>query len=319
MTITTHAKPRNRKTMIAAALTAGVLAAAGATVSDEAEPADVAKPIPRGQSTAAVAALITPNTLYAATGAPPIAMFGPTGSLGIGRAPVTAASRTMTSASAAVTEHENAGRVVESIETPLASTNSAEAPAASTGADSTTPMMATTRRMSDAPIAYVALNPNLPQANVADFGSLIGDLISLYISNGDEPGENGGWLIGNGADGGPGQNGGNGGLLFGNGGRGGDAVAAGAAGGNGGHAGLVGNGGAGGRGAGSPAPRSQPKPLPYGNSHLRNTHRYQLIDASYLALQEKSARCVVDWHYAYSRQRSTRIWASRSGSLTITM
>ena len=41
-----------------------------------------------------------------------------------------------------------------------------------------------------------------------------GDLISAFISNGDEPGENGGLLIGNGADGGPGQNGGRGGLLF---------------------------------------------------------------------------------------------------------
>ncbi|WP_079075365.1 PE family protein, partial [Mycobacterium tuberculosis] len=68
-------------------------------------------------------------------------------------------------------------------------------------------------------------------------------------------------LIGNGADGGPGQNGGPGGLLYGNGGNGGAAGlwghggaggAGGSAsgnGGNGGSAGLIGNGGAGGAGA----------------------------------------------------------------------
>jgi hypothetical protein len=51
---------------------------------------------------------------------------------------------------------------------------------------------------------------------------------------GDEPGENGGLLFGNGADGGPGQNGGRGGLLFGNGGAGGDGGGVlGATGGNG--------------------------------------------------------------------------------------
>ena len=42
-------------------------------------------------------------------------------------------------------------------------------------------------------------------------------MIGVFIGNGDEPGENGGLLIGNGADGGPGQDGGRGGLLFGTG------------------------------------------------------------------------------------------------------
>lgn len=39
-------------------------------------------------------------------------------------------------------------------------------------------------------------------------GDLISSFIGVFIANGDEPGENGGLLIGNGADGGPGQNGG---------------------------------------------------------------------------------------------------------------
>jgi hypothetical protein len=34
---------------------------------------------------------------------------------------------------------------------------------------------------------------------------LIAALIGVFISNGDEPGENGGLLTGNGANGGPGQ------------------------------------------------------------------------------------------------------------------
>ncbi|QZT64271.1 hypothetical protein [Mycolicibacterium austroafricanum] len=68
----------------------------------------------------------------------------------------------------------------------------------------------------------------------------------LLIGNGVLPGQNGGWLIGNGADGAPGQNGGNAGL-FGDGGKGGDGLP-GQAGGNGGNAGLFGDGGAGGAG-----------------------------------------------------------------------
>ncbi len=53
-------------------------------------------------------------------------------------------------------------------------------------------------------------------------------------------------LIGDGANGGPGQNGGDGGLLYGNGGNGGSSSTPGQPGGRGGAAGLIGNGGAGG-------------------------------------------------------------------------
>lgn len=55
-------------------------------------------------------------------------------------------------------------------------------------------------------------------------------------------------LIGDGANGGPGQNGGDGGLLYGNGGNGGSSSTPGQPGGRGGAAGLIGNGGAGGAG-----------------------------------------------------------------------
>ncbi len=55
-------------------------------------------------------------------------------------------------------------------------------------------------------------------------------------------------LIGDGANGGPGQDGGPGGLLYGNGGNGGTSTTVGMAGGNGGAAGLIGNGGFGGGG-----------------------------------------------------------------------
>ena len=82
----------------------------------------------------------------------------------------------------------------------------------------------------------------LPTA--AGVGS-IGALVAIFISNGTPEHPDAGLLIGNGADGGPGQDGGNGGLLFGNGGRGGDGVATvnGGRAGNGGNAGLVGGDG----------------------------------------------------------------------------
>jgi hypothetical protein len=70
------------KTIITAVLAGGVLAAAGASTIGQDEPTATATP--RVQSKPAVAALVTPNSLYAATGAPPVVVFGVTGSLGIG-------------------------------------------------------------------------------------------------------------------------------------------------------------------------------------------------------------------------------------------
>jgi hypothetical protein len=44
----------------------------------------------------------------------------------------------------------------------------------------------------------------LPLAAPGDFGNLLGEFIGIFISNGDEPGENGGLLFGNGGRGGDG-------------------------------------------------------------------------------------------------------------------
>jgi len=80
--------------------------------------------------------------------------------------------------------------------------------------------------------------------------NLIGSFVGIFIGDGVEPGQNAGLLIGNGADGGPGQNGGRGGLLWGNGGNGGNGVGPAGRGGDGGAGGLLfGNGGNGGIGA----------------------------------------------------------------------
>ena len=207
-----------------------VLAAAGAGTIGQDEP--TAPTTPRVQSKPAVAALVTPNSLYAATGAPPVVAFGANGSLGIGGGH-TAAGSSSPRDTAAV--QARATSDIKLVETFFAPTVYARPAAAPTRGVSTTP----------APTAFIA-----PNANAADVANLIGAVIGVFISNGDEPGENGGLLIGNGADGGPGQDGGRGGLLFGNGGRGGDGLP-GQKGGNGGDAGLIGNGGAGGAGGGA--------------------------------------------------------------------
>jgi hypothetical protein len=70
------------KAVITAVLAGGVLAAAGAGTIGHNEPTATATP--RMQIKPAVAALVTPNSLYAATVAPPAVVFGTHGSLGIG-------------------------------------------------------------------------------------------------------------------------------------------------------------------------------------------------------------------------------------------
>ncbi len=72
-------------------------------------------------------------------------------------------------------------------------------------------------------------------------------------------------LIGDGANGGPGQNGGDGGLLYGNGGNGGSSSTPGQPGGRGGAAGLIGNGGAG--GAGGPGANGGHHVTPWTTTH----------------------------------------------------
>ncbi|WP_338396427.1 PGRS repeat-containing protein, partial [Mycolicibacterium phlei] len=97
-------------------------------------------------------------------------------------------------------------------------------------------------------LLFQILAPNTPPPPADPVSNLLGGLVHALISNGDEPGENGGLLIGSGAAGAPGESGGNGGLLLGNGGAGGAAENSSQTGGNGGSAGLIGTGGAGGDG-----------------------------------------------------------------------
>jgi len=91
-----------------------------------------------------------------------------------------------------------------------------------------------------------AIEPN------GDWGATADQMYRIFVSDGDEPGEDGGLFIGNGADGDPGQDGGKGGLFWGKGGNGGAGVSGvnnGDAG-NGGRGGFFyGDGGQGGKGA----------------------------------------------------------------------
>jgi len=72
------------KAMMTAVLAGGVLVAAGVASVGHDEPTPTSAPRVQGKPT--VAALVTPNRLYAATGAPPVVVFGTNGSLGIGGA-----------------------------------------------------------------------------------------------------------------------------------------------------------------------------------------------------------------------------------------
>jgi hypothetical protein len=102
---------------------------------------------------------------------------------------------------------------------------------------------------SAATLASPAASANLaavPAAAIGNIANLIGGAIGIFITNGDEPGENGGFLIGSGAPGSAGQDGGNGGLI-GNGGAAGSGfpnIGVGVNGGNGGDGGNGGNWGA---------------------------------------------------------------------------
>src|SRR6476469_488629 len=89
MTIAKHAghvrnhNQTKQKARITAALAVGVLAAAGTSPVDETQPAPAAKPAQHVAGVLAVPALATvviPNSLYAATGGPPVAVLRPSGS-----------------------------------------------------------------------------------------------------------------------------------------------------------------------------------------------------------------------------------------------
>jgi hypothetical protein len=75
-----------KRTMITAALAAGVLAAAGTASLGVAPPAPTDRPATQGVSTSAplLAAVVTPNSLFGAGGAPQVLVLAPGGSLGLG-------------------------------------------------------------------------------------------------------------------------------------------------------------------------------------------------------------------------------------------
>jgi hypothetical protein len=231
------------KAMMTAVLAGGVLVDGVASVGHD-EPTRTSTPRVQGKPT--VAALVTPNSLYAATGAPPVVVFGTNGSLGIGGA--------HTAAGPGATPSDRQIPATVDHDPSLMSTSMVFAP--TTFARPASPSSDSRSAVSVAPVPAVGI-PGLFSPTGAFLG-LIGPG-GLLIGDGVLPGQNGGWLIGNGADGGPGQDGGRGGLLFGNGGNGGNGYAGHPNGGNGGNgyaghpnggngcsAGLFGNGGNGG-------------------------------------------------------------------------
>src|SRR3954451_22551743 len=204
-----------QKSMITAVMAAGVLdGASTATQTSEllsiparpaAHRARVSQPV--------LAAVVTPNRLFAAGGAPQIELLAPGGSLGEGSAGETAPVLPVPTGGTPTTRPAGV-RVVMS-------GNASSAPrffGAAARNRSAAPTAA------GRPLTSAVVNPG------DAIGSLIGSVVGIFIGNGG-PGQNAGLLIGNGGDGLPGQNGGRGGLLFGNGGNGGIGLA-GQAGGN---------------------------------------------------------------------------------------
>ncbi|MGE4363307.1 MAG: PGRS repeat-containing protein, partial [Mycolicibacterium sp.] len=223
--------PTRQTALITAALTAGLLATAATGAAGETRPAAAGADFTPAATPAAPPALApapTPNALYAATGSSPI--LAPTSNVGLQNFATTLAAVPAHRGERGPATHEvGSGPAVDD--------------------------RATDVRMPGIELLLAAARPNgdrdragADSATTADAVNPIAGVIGIFIGNGDEPGENGGLLFGNGADGAPGQNGGRGGLLFGNGGRGGDAVLPGQKGGDGGNAGLIGFGGAGGAG-----------------------------------------------------------------------
>ncbi|WP_412178119.1 PGRS repeat-containing protein, partial [Mycolicibacterium elephantis] len=207
------------RTMFTAAVAAGMLTAASTGATDGSQPAPARHAVTE-TPTRTIASPVSMNTLYEAAGAPRVVVRAPNAGLG---APEN--SRAVALAS-------------ESVGRPVASNPSLFfAP---------TPVV----RSETKPVGGVTISTGMTPsvtgfALFSPTGAFLG-LIGpggLLIGDGVLPGQNGGLLIGNGADGGPGQAGGHGGMLFGNGGNGGDGLA-GQDGGDGGNAGLFGNGGA---------------------------------------------------------------------------
>ncbi|ORA53494.1 hypothetical protein BST22_10165, partial [Mycolicibacterium chubuense] len=197
--------------MITAVLTVGVLTTAAITpeprlAGSAVSPVLVARSIPVSHATpATVRDIATPNTLYGQLD-PPVAQPGPD----------------VQRSSHIWSDDLETARVPGFRPQPgLRRVSRARAARAPHVRDDT-PVVSRTRGRGPMSRAELAPMPPSLVGPSDGLGGLLGASIAFFISDGDEPGENGGLLIGNGAAGAPGQKGGNGGLLFGNGGRGGD-------------------------------------------------------------------------------------------------
>jgi hypothetical protein len=244
-----------KRTMITAAVAVGVLAAGGiATPTGQATIASAPTKqvsVPTGPD---LAALVTPNTLFAAVSGLPTASTGGSSNAAGTAAPV-ATTLVGNTGAAAPPGPAVASQSSPNLFTPTIFARSAVAP---TGGGSpvatggtTLAAVRTVGGTSASTLAAPAASANLalvPASALNSVAGLIGGVVGIFISNGTEEHPNAGLLIGNGWDATNGQDGGNGGLLFGSGG-GVLGSGTGGAGGWGGNAGQVfGNGGDGGAG-----------------------------------------------------------------------
>ncbi len=232
-----HIMPTIHTSMLAAAALAAGMIVAASNSAVAATPSATGTAAAQHMSTMpALAAVVTPNSLYAATAAPPVVVLGPNGSLALPDGYFVAAVATGSS---------DVGAVVSNPSLSFAPTTLARTTSSSGGGGAVTtpagfePTVFATPNPASGPTSFGLFSPT------GAFLGLIGPG-GLLIGDGVLPGQDGGWLIGNGADGGPGQDGGNGGLLIGDGGNGGTGIFGKR--GNGGSAGVFGNGGDGGNG-----------------------------------------------------------------------
>src|SRR5258705_2765807 len=233
--------PHTRKKLMAGAVSALAVAAAAAVAAPGSPSSPLAvshtPSVAASSATPALAALVTPNSLYAATGGPAVAVLGPNGSLalpdGYFIAPVTTGQ-------ADVSRAEVSNPSLSFAPTTLS--RSTPSPGRDGGATTPTSSGPTAFAAADGPMSFGLFSPT------GAFLGLIGPG-GLLIGDGVLPGQDGGILIGNGADGGEGQDGGDGGIFYGNGGNGGGGGSQ-KPGGNGGNSGFFfSNGGDGGNGA----------------------------------------------------------------------
>ena len=227
-----------QKTVITAAVAAGILAAAGTAASPgtpSSAPGAIHTPsVATSSASPALAALVTPNSLLAAVTNPPTARgFGPVAVF----APAGGNASTGAAGGGGLVGGPATAPVGDGGGSATASGPNFTAP---TIFAHPTPTGGGSIPAVGGPTLMAAAIPDPTAGLVSPTGAFLG-LIGpggLLIGDGVLPGQNGGLLFGNGAPGGPDQRGGNGGII-GNGGIGGLGQ-------DGGNAGLIGNGGDGG-------------------------------------------------------------------------